>query len=81
MDCQFCNVERATHFRVPTRYGVAAGLCPECYARYLARPRKAGRTMNVPINETSGPAKAAHFSDSIPPDPQSQEVTQCRNQV
>ncbi len=23
MDCQFCNVERATHFRVPTRYGVA----------------------------------------------------------
>ena len=55
MDCQFCNVERATHFQVPTRYGVAAGLCAECYARYLARPRKARRPTPAPRNDTSGP--------------------------
>ena len=48
----------------------------ERYARYLALPRKLCRPTLAPRNETSGPAMAARFSDSLNPlTLNSQEVT------
>lgn len=82
-ECAFCNVERATHFRVPTVYGIAEALCSGCYARYArvlhraieTRPdekpkRKSGANQLCFFfleNETSGPATAARFPESFNP--------------
>jgi len=54
MDCEFCNVERVTCLQVPTRYGVAAGLCRACYFAH-ARLHRSGRTRRRPAG--SGPAR------------------------
>jgi hypothetical protein len=77
MDCRFCSIRPAKYLAMPTLFG-PADLCEVCahrYRRYLRRARR------QPRNETSGPPKAARFSDSIPPDLPSQEVNSCRNQV
>jgi len=55
MDCQFCNVERATRFRVPTRYGVVTGLCPGCHAKYARVSHRVGRLSK---QRPSGSARA-----------------------
>ena len=83
MDCQFCSIERATHFKVPTIYGVVVGLCRGCYAKYARvrhRPRRKKNRLNragvtgprqlcFPFceKETGGPAEAARFCDRVPP--------------
>jgi hypothetical protein len=74
MDCHFCSVAPAAHFRVPTFYGIVAGLCRPCYAQYARVLRQPGlstrelpcRTKSSAIqlrlpfsNETSGPTTAA----------------------
>ena len=33
MDCELCAANPATHYRVPTTYGVRC-VCRECYARH-----------------------------------------------
>jgi hypothetical protein len=62
MDCQFCNVERATHFRVPTRYGVATGLCAECYAEHARLLHRTGRANKQP----SGSARSDAAPGQLP---------------
>jgi hypothetical protein len=75
MDCRFCSVRPAVLLAIPTAFG-PADLCEVCAARYqrYLRRRKPRRDPSCG-NETSGPAMAARFCDSIPLDLQSQEVT------
>ena len=40
MHCHFCCIEKATHWRVPTVYGLVDGLCAACYAEHARIPKR-----------------------------------------
>lgn len=73
--CRPCSVRPTVYPALLTQSGSAdlRETCVQWYHHYLR-----GRT---PKNATGGPEPAARRPNLIPPDPRSQEATQCQNQV
>jgi len=78
MDCKFCNVCPATHYRVPTDFGVAE-LCDECAEKYGRRRRRNGRSSTT--NATGSPATAARCDDLFPDPQPTQDQGICNDRI